>query len=143
MSLAEDLLWLCAIPSLIGEEEALCDAVQARLSGVALPAPIRRYGDSIVVPLARGTGGPHVVLGGHLDVVRTEHDIARRRVSASAVALDAIEDAIRRGLARREDFPPDAAHAGTTAELLDAIRARWSDEQLAELVARARRPRDG
>ncbi|RYZ10220.1 MAG: succinyl-diaminopimelate desuccinylase [Myxococcales bacterium] len=74
MSLAEDLLWLCTIPSLIGEERALCDAVQARLAGRAQGAGIRRYGDSIVVPLSRGSGGPHVVLGGHLDVVRTEHD---------------------------------------------------------------------
>jgi succinyl-diaminopimelate desuccinylase len=74
MSLADDLFWLCSIPSLIGEERALCDAVQARLARRSLPAPIRRYGDSIVVPVRRGSGGPHVVLGGHFDVVRTEHD---------------------------------------------------------------------
>ncbi len=74
MSLAQDLLWLCSIPSLIGEEKALCDAVQARLGRSQLAAPIRRYGDSIVVPVRRGCGGPHVVLGGHLDVVRTEHE---------------------------------------------------------------------
>jgi succinyl-diaminopimelate desuccinylase len=74
MNLAQDLLWLCSIPSLIGEEKALCDAVQERLSRLTLPAPIRRYGDSIVVPVRRGTSGPHVVLGGHFDVVRTEHD---------------------------------------------------------------------
>jgi succinyl-diaminopimelate desuccinylase len=74
MSLAQDLLWLCSIPSLIGEEQALCDAVEARLSRLTLPSPIRRYGDSIVVPVRRGSGGPHVVLGGHLDVVRTEHE---------------------------------------------------------------------
>lgn len=74
MGLSEDLLWLCSIPSPIGEERALCDALEARLSRASLPAPIRRYGDSLVVPLRRGSGGPHVVLGGHLDVVRTEHD---------------------------------------------------------------------
>jgi succinyl-diaminopimelate desuccinylase len=74
MDLAQDLLWLCSIPSLIGEERALCDAVQQRLSGAPLAGAIRRYGDSLVVPVRRGTGGPHVVLGGHLDVVRTEHD---------------------------------------------------------------------
>ncbi len=74
MTLTETLLWLCEIPSLIGEERALCDAVEQRLTSSELAAPLRRYGDSLVVPLTRGRPGPHVVLGGHLDVVRTEHD---------------------------------------------------------------------
>lgn len=74
MSLAETLLWLCEIPSLIGEEAALCTAIEDRLRRVPLAGPIRRYGNSIVVPVTRGTGGPHVALVGHLDVVRTEHD---------------------------------------------------------------------
>jgi succinyl-diaminopimelate desuccinylase len=74
MGLSQDLLWLCSIPSPIGEEQALCDAVEARLTVRRLASPIRRYGDSIVVPVLRGSGGPHVVLGGHFDVVRTEHD---------------------------------------------------------------------
>jgi succinyl-diaminopimelate desuccinylase len=72
--LAETLLWLCNVPSPIGEEKELCDAVDERLRGVPLAAPIRRYGDSIVVPVTRGSGGPHVALAGHLDVVRTAHD---------------------------------------------------------------------
>ena len=76
--LAQTLLWLCRIPSVIGEERALCDAVVERLGRVPLAAPIRRYGDSIVVPLVRGSGGPHLVLAGHLDVVRTEHDAPAR-----------------------------------------------------------------
>jgi succinyl-diaminopimelate desuccinylase len=73
-SLAETLLWLCKIPSPIGEEREICDRVAERLSQVRLAAPIRRYGESIVVPLTRGNGGPHVALAGHLDVVRTVHD---------------------------------------------------------------------
>ncbi|HEX6764587.1 MAG TPA: succinyl-diaminopimelate desuccinylase, partial [Polyangiaceae bacterium] len=73
-SLTETLLWLCSIPSPIGEERALCDAIVERLASARTAAPIRRYGDSIVVPLTRGSGGPHVTLAGHLDVVRTEHD---------------------------------------------------------------------
>jgi succinyl-diaminopimelate desuccinylase len=77
--LAETLLWLCRVPSPIGEEKALCDAVVARLSRGALAAPIRRYGDSIVVPVTRGTGGPRIALAGHLDVVRTAHDGPPRR----------------------------------------------------------------
>ncbi len=72
-SLADELLWLCEVPSLIGEERELCDALEKRLSRLDLPKPIRRYGDSIVVPLTRGNGGPHILLAGHLDVVRTEH----------------------------------------------------------------------
>lgn len=73
-TLAETLLWLCRIPSPIGEERALCDAVAKRISSATLAAPVRRYGDSLVVPVKRASGGPHVVLAGHLDVVRTEHD---------------------------------------------------------------------
>ena len=74
MDLADTLLWLCSVRSPIGEERELCDAVARRLGRCELAGPIRRYGDSIVVPLTRGTGRPHIALAGHLDVVRTEHD---------------------------------------------------------------------
>ena len=79
--LAETLLWLCRVPSPIGEEKALCDATADRLQQGSTPlaAPIRRYGDSIVVPVTRGTGGPRIALVGHLDVVRTAHDGPPRR----------------------------------------------------------------
>lgn len=76
--LARKLLWLCGIPSPIGDERALCDAVEARLAALPLAAPIRRYGDSIVVPATRGSGGPKIALAGHLDVVRTSHDAPPR-----------------------------------------------------------------
>ncbi len=74
--LAALCLELCAIPSPTGEEQALCEALEAwvarhapRLAGAA-----RRHLASLVVPVTRGTGGPHVVLAGHTDVVRTAHD---------------------------------------------------------------------
>jgi succinyl-diaminopimelate desuccinylase len=72
--LADTLLWLCRIASPIGEEQALCDAVAERIGKVPLAGPIRRHGDSLVVPLVRNSGRPHLVLAGHLDVVRTAHD---------------------------------------------------------------------
>jgi succinyl-diaminopimelate desuccinylase len=75
--LADTLLWLCSIASPIGEERALCDAVEARLAKIPLAGAIRRYGDSIVVPVTRVAGGPHVALVGHLDTVRTENGPAR------------------------------------------------------------------
>ncbi len=37
---------------------------------------MRRYGDSIVVPVTRGRG-PRIALVGHLDTVRTENGPAR------------------------------------------------------------------
>ncbi|MGO8999007.1 MAG: succinyl-diaminopimelate desuccinylase [Polyangiaceae bacterium] len=77
-ALDETLLWLCAIASPIGEERALCDAVSARLEAARPDAPIRRYGDSIVVPLVRGERKrKQIVLAGHLDTVRTENGPAR------------------------------------------------------------------
>jgi len=75
--LDETLLWLCSVPSPIGEERALCDALQDRLGRLPSLGPIRRYGDSIVISLAPGRGPPHVALVGHLDTVRTENGPAR------------------------------------------------------------------
>jgi succinyl-diaminopimelate desuccinylase len=76
-ALDETLLWLCTVLSPIGEERALCDAVESRLARLPLASPIRRYGDSIAVPLSRPARGPHVALVGHLDTVRTENGPAR------------------------------------------------------------------
>ncbi len=72
--LAETLLWLCDIPSPTGEEADLCHAIAERLARARLAAPPRRHGDSLVVPVTRGSGGPRIALAGHLDVVRTAHD---------------------------------------------------------------------
>lgn len=77
MDLCDDLLWLCRIPSLTGNERALCDALQQRLSALRLPAPIRRYGDSLVVPLTRNSGGPKLALIGQLDVCEAGQQEAR------------------------------------------------------------------
>ncbi len=77
IALDETLLWLCQIPSPIGEEKELCDAVADRLSRLRLAGPIRRYGNSIVVPVSRKGGRKHIALVGHLDTVRTENGPAR------------------------------------------------------------------
>ena len=79
VALEETLVWLCSIASPIGEERLLCDAVSERLGRLPLDGPIRRYGDSIVVPLVRKRtpGRHHVALVGHLDTVRTENGPAR------------------------------------------------------------------
>lgn len=68
MTVQERLLWLAGIPSRTGEEKALADAIATELAGLALPSAPRRYGDSLVVPLAEKAGGPAIVLVSHLDV---------------------------------------------------------------------------
>lgn len=82
-TLEETLLWLCAIASPIGEEEELCTRVSDRLARLELAGPIRRYGNSIVVPVVRTRepGRAHVALVGHLDTVRTENGPARQEGS--------------------------------------------------------------
>jgi succinyl-diaminopimelate desuccinylase len=78
IALEETLLWLCTVRSPIGEEKELCDAVEERVGRLKLASPIRRYGNSIVVPLVRRKDGrPHITLAGHLDTVRTENGPAR------------------------------------------------------------------
>ncbi len=72
-SLAQTLLELCLIPSPIGEEKALCDHVQARLSK-RFPAGITRFRDSLIVHANPRANAPKIALVGHLDVVRTQHD---------------------------------------------------------------------
>ena len=72
--LAGTLTWLCAIPSFTGEEGPIAEALAVRLEKSALARPMRRYGNSLVAPVSRGSGGPHVALVGHTDVVRTDHD---------------------------------------------------------------------
>ena len=72
--LIDTLTWLCNIESYTGEEGPLCDAVLERLAGAKLASAVRRYGNSLVAPVSRGSGGPKVALAGHLDVVRTAHD---------------------------------------------------------------------
>jgi succinyl-diaminopimelate desuccinylase len=69
-ALAARTEWLCAIASPIGEERALCDAVEAWASG-RFPR-VRRVRNSLVVlvdPEAAGARRPLVALCGHLDTV--------------------------------------------------------------------------
>jgi succinyl-diaminopimelate desuccinylase len=73
MRIDETLLWLTSVNSPIGEERELCDQLAEKLR----PYHPRRYGNSLVVPIRRGTGSWRVALVGHLDTVRTENGPAR------------------------------------------------------------------
>jgi succinyl-diaminopimelate desuccinylase len=81
--LDETLLALCAIPSPIGEERRICDAVEARLRKLPNLGALVRIGNSLVAPLMSGprdpaghaakSRRPRIALVGHLDTVRTEN----------------------------------------------------------------------
>jgi len=73
-ALRDTLLALCRIPSPIGEEAALCDYVEDRLSKSLGRDAITRFHDSLIVHAARRNGAPRIALVGHLDTVRTQHD---------------------------------------------------------------------
>ncbi len=73
-ALRDTLLSITQIPSLIGEEKALCDHVQARLQKSLGAAAVTRFNDSLVVRVCERAGAPKIALVGHLDVVRTSHD---------------------------------------------------------------------
>lgn len=74
-ALAETLLALTRIASPIGEEKALCDAIEARFLKSLGTARMTRTQHSLVVRIdAEERGGPRVGLVGHLDTVRTEHE---------------------------------------------------------------------
>jgi succinyl-diaminopimelate desuccinylase len=77
--LADVLLWLCSIPSVTGQEKALCDELFERLSRVGFAHDrLRRHGNSLVVHHTVSSSGPRIGLFGHLDVVPTTHDAPPR-----------------------------------------------------------------
>jgi succinyl-diaminopimelate desuccinylase len=143
--LEETLLALCAIPSPTGEEAALCDDVAARCARAVGAARVSRDGHSLVVEAPAPQGVPRVVLAGHLDVVRTEHDGPARldgdRVygagaadmkSGLAVMLHLLDDLARGELPRyaptfvfyeREEGPYLENRLGDLLEHFPALRA--------------------
>lgn len=81
MSLVDDLVWLIDIPSPTGAEEAIRDAIAARLSHLE-PHTI---GNSLVV--GRRTGKPLVALYGHLDTVPEQGNLPARTEGARVHGL--------------------------------------------------------
>ena len=73
-ALRDTLLSITRVASPIGEEKALCDAIQARLHKSLGSGTVTRFRDSLLVRAADHPGKPKIALVGHLDTVRTRHD---------------------------------------------------------------------
>ncbi|OFW66335.1 MAG: succinyl-diaminopimelate desuccinylase [Actinobacteria bacterium RBG_16_68_21] len=83
MSLVDDLVWLVDIPSPTGAEEAIRDAIAARLSHLEP----RTIGNSVVV--GRRTGKPLIAVYGHLDTVPSQGNLPGRVADGRAFGLGA------------------------------------------------------
>lgn len=73
-SLRSTLLDITAVPSPIGDEEALCNVIEDRLRGSLGSDAVARHQHSLVVRAAVHPDRPRIALVGHLDTVPTEHD---------------------------------------------------------------------
>ena len=73
-ALRDTLLDLCRIESVIGNEEALCDHVEARLLKTLPREAVTRFHHSLIVRANTRPGCPKVALVGHLDTVDTVHE---------------------------------------------------------------------
>lgn len=113
-AIEETLLWLCSISSFTGEEGPICDAVEAKLKALLGEGGVARDGHSLVVTPDVKSDGPNVVLAGHFDVVRTQHDGPTRiegekiygpgaadMKSGLAVMIELLKDCADRGASRR------------------------------------------
>ena len=79
MSLAETLVELINIPSVIGNEEEITTAIEFRLAAVR---PVRRLADALVV--GEPTGKPIIALYGHTDTV-PEQDNGTASISGERI----------------------------------------------------------
>jgi len=103
--LVDTLVELIDIPSVTGEEEEICTALEFRL-GAALPT--RRIGNALVV--GEPTGKPLVVLYGHTDTVPEQGNRPARVEDGNVIGLGASD--MKSGLAVMIHVLEDPAVAG-------------------------------
>ena len=108
-SIIDTTLWLVGIDSVIEDEEAICDAVQARLLKSFPQEAIQRLSHSLVVkPTPHRADRPTVGLFGHLDTVVNRQDgpvrIEEGRIIGCGVSDMKAGLAIKVELLERLDF---------------------------------------
>ena len=109
MSLVDDLVGLIRVPSVTGEEEALCTLLARRLSPRFGADALVRIGNSLVV--GRPTGNPLITLYGHLDTVPEQENLEPRVEGGRVFGLGASD--MKSGLAVMLGLLEDGAPAAT------------------------------
>ncbi len=124
-ALAERTLALCAIPSPIGEERALCDEVERWARGRV--AAVRRVKNSLAIAVdgAGEAGRPVVALCGHLDTVpihREDQGKAPIRAGAKIVAPGSSD--MKSGVAVAMELAEQLPRAERFADLVLVLYSR-------------------
>lgn len=120
MSLVEQLMWMMRIPSVIGEEEALCTALARRLSPRWGAEGIRRIGNALVV--GQPSGRPQIGLYGHLDTVPAQGNEIPRIEGDRVHGLGASD--MKAGLAVMTALLEDDAVAGGPYDVIGVFYDR-------------------
>ncbi|HYQ80547.1 MAG TPA: succinyl-diaminopimelate desuccinylase [Anaeromyxobacteraceae bacterium] len=141
-ALAERTVALCAVPSPIGEERALCDEVERWARGRFDGA--RRVGNSLVVPVdgSRGSDRPLVALVGHLDTVPIhQEDLGKAPVRAGPKIVAPGSSDMKSGVAVAMELCERVPRAERFADLLLVLYAReegpYLENELGEVLRQA------
>ena len=87
MSIVDTLVEIIDVPSVTGDEDALCSLLAMRFSGAH---PVERIGNSLIVGRPR-PGEPFYVLYGHLDTVPVQGDPTARVEEDRVIGLGATD----------------------------------------------------
>jgi succinyl-diaminopimelate desuccinylase len=134
VSIQETLLWLLGIPSPSGEETALADALVARFEAAKLGGALSRHGDCLIVPISVNSGGPKILLSGHLDVASPELSAPARREEARIYGPGAAD--MKSGLALMVDLAerPSAARVDLTLVFSTGGERPYAEQELGPLL---------
>ncbi|MFM1849117.1 MAG: hypothetical protein RL417_2591 [Pseudomonadota bacterium] len=88
-ALIEELLEILRIESFTGEEQRICDHVEARIAqrfrDAAIQPTVERINNSLIVRSPRRAGAPTIGLAGHLDTVKGDETGPRVHVDAGRI----------------------------------------------------------
>lgn len=128
MSVIDTLAMVIDVPSVTGDEKALCDLLEARYAEL----PARRIGNSLVV--GEPGDGPFHALYGHIDTVPVQGDPVARIEADRVVGLGASD--MKAGVAVMMELAdePDVAHGDTVYVFYAAEEGPAAENELGPVL---------